>query len=70
MTLETLTDKLFSDPKVKKHYDELAPKFEKAKKKILKNRCKDLVENIAKDNPDSLSELYELLINFKVRKNK
>ena len=32
---------LLSDPEVKKYYDELKPEFDKAKKKILKNRKKN-----------------------------
>jgi len=78
MTLETLTAKLLSDPKVKRYYDELKPEFDKAKKRILKNRRKELVsscfsivEDIAKEFPDSLEELYQILVEFKEsQKNK
>lgn len=73
--LETLTAKLFSDPKVKKHYDKLNPEFEKAKmknrKKELANCCSILVDNIAKEFPNSLEKLHKILVEFKEsQKNK
>lgn len=58
MTLETLTDKLLSDPKVKKYYDELAPKFEKARKKILRNRASNYGE-IIMEPKERLAKLTE-----------
>jgi len=78
MTLEALTAKLLSDPKVKKYYDELKPEFDKAKKRILKNRrkelvssCSSIVEDIAKEFPGSLEELHQILVEFKEsQKNK
>lgn len=40
MTLSTLKARLLSNPEVKKYYDKMTPEFDKAKKKILKDRRK------------------------------
>jgi hypothetical protein len=62
---------LLSNPKVKEYYDELTPEFDKDKKKELAYNCSVLVENIAKEFPDSLEELHSLLREFKEnQKNK